>query len=270
MRFNGPVLKSTYLAWPLTCLAICLFGLAPFQNDGGAGLLTAASLCALLALLLALMDWKQRREPPLLIGLLLLHGLVLAGIWLVAPLGDANGIMAVVVLLLLGATIWLARRAAPMPPATIDLDTRHAPLDLAILVLPVLMAANLDGGEQARALASTYPATLLKFLVITVMQFYLFLDLPVRVLRQRGVAAGPASLACASVFVLLHLPNPLLMTTAGLLMWLFSWQYQQGRSMPVLVLLMALTATTITIALPESITGDLRIGPDYMDHMLNH
>ena len=56
------------------------------------------------------------------------------------------------------------------------------------------------------------------------------------------------------------------MAFTGTVMWIFSWQYQKGRSLLVLVVLMAVTATTLKIAVPEQVTGELRIGPDYLDH----
>lgn len=254
------------LAWPLGCLAICLCGLDLFKTGNGSYLALGAAVSALLTLWLSLRNWKQRPQPTALIGLLVLHGTVMLTIWLLIPVSEKASILAPMLLLVVATAVWLARSVNPLPPASLYFDARHAPVDLAILLLPVLMAADMDGGAQARSLAQDYPTTLLTYLVYAWIQLFLFLDLPLRVLRLNGIAAGPASMVCGAVFALLHLPNPLLMAFTGTVMWIFSWQYQKGRSLLVLVVLMAVTATTLKIAVPEQVTGELRIGPDYLDH----
>lgn len=261
------LIATTYLAWPLACLAIALAGLAQFEPVHRGSLLGIASLCALATLGLLLLGWKLGGAQRTLNGLLLLHGIVLASIWFVVPHDDSDATLAVLVLMLLVVVTWLARRTVPLPSPSIDFDSRHAPADIALLALPILMAANLDGGAQAQALAGEYSNSLLVYVFYAWLQLSLFLVLPIRVMRQMGVPAGPASLVCAAVFALVHMPNVMLMTATGLAMWLFSWQYQKGRNLLVLVLLMAVSATSLKIAVPVDVSGDMRIGADCLDYM---
>ena len=70
-------------------------------------------------------------------------------------------------------------------------------------------------------------------------------------------------LAVASVFALLHLPNPLLTaaTFAGGLLW--AWAYQRTPNLPALALSHALMTWVLVSTLPESALGGLRVGYKY-------
>ncbi len=265
----------TPAAWVLTCLAALLAGQAvalapaelaralpwpaPLPGAGsvlGGAALAAAAAAALLLLLAAGFARAGGRERALA-GLILVHPLVLAGLWLLV---DAQGVT---------APGWaagggLAAGAAAL--AFVDGDTRRRGrpwsrnwllVDAAMVIPPVVIGLALGmrpGMEEVGRSVLLYPA-------YAFVQLSLFLALPVRRLRLLGVGPRASAAAAAVVFGLLHWPHPLvaLLTTLGLAAWALAWQ--QGRPLWQLAVVMGLAATAVTQFLPDTWHGHMQVGP---------
>jgi len=96
------------------------------------------------------------------------------------------------------------------------------------------------------------------------IQLAVFLYIPVTRLRAMGVSNSTSTLIAALVFALVHWPNPLVMlvTLVGMLIW--AHQFQIGRPVWQLAVVMGLTATTFSQFLPDDLTRHMRVGPGYV------
>ncbi len=267
------------LTWLMTCLAVLTAGLAvrlaPVETTvawPSFGVWTAAtsitgpfalSLAVLAGLLLILLTSSAReknRARPF--GeLLMFFPLLFAFIWFLLPAGGLN-LRTIIILSAFVLAGWYLHRHSPGPISRNRWQGKSATLmlDAGLVLLPVLAGYALGFSPDLKAGV----LSLLLYPAYALVQLVLFLHIPISRLRAMGVSPANSTLFTSLVFSLVHWPNPLVMlvTLLGMLIW--AHQFQNGRSLWQLALVLGLTATTFSQFIPDDLTRHVRVGPGYI------
>jgi len=199
------------------------------------------------------------------VEIVLVIGLILLNIWVLQPL-DAPGPdlwSRVGVGLLLLASPWLHHDS--LKRLGLRLETFGSAL---LRLIPVsVLAAGLTIAAGYR-LGSIDPpvnpaAEIGTYIAWAAAQQYALQSVVLLRLEDLGLRRG-APLAAATIFSLVHAPNPGLMalTFLGGLLWCST--FRKHPSIPAVALSHALLAVTVVSTLPPETTGGLRIGPAYL------
>ncbi len=274
---RSPLLLAS--TWLLTILAVLTAGLAvrlapvektlawPTWGPWNDALGFAAPLALVLAVLAALLLFvaggaaKEGNRARPFAELLLFFPLLFAFVWFLLPAGRPGALAMVMAGLFLAAAWFLFRHGPTSTPKTPWYATKYTYfLDAGIILLPVL--AGLAMGHSPDLKAGGY--SLLLYPLYAFIQLVAFLHIPTTRLRAMGLSAENSTLFAALVFSLIHWPNPLVMliTFAGMLLW--AQQFQNGRRLWQLALVMGLCATTVSQFLPDDLTRHMRVGPGYV------
>jgi hypothetical protein len=236
-------------AWPLPAAVA-----APPPIAGPAALATATAAVALLAMAAAHGRAGGMQKP--FAALVLLHPLLLAGIWFVLGPGRPSA-AALVIGTLLAAAILALARATPRPGPRDAWSRRWLAVDAVMILAPAAIGLAMGTDVALRP----FLISLALYPIYALVQLTAFLVVPAGRLRALGLSPAGTAAACASVFALLHWPHPLVMvlTAAGMAAWTLA--RLQGRPLWHLVLVMGLAATTVTQCLPDQWHGHMRVGP---------
>jgi len=269
-------------AWVAACLAAVLGGQAvslaqaelarswplpgpwpPLVRLAGPVAVVAAAAAALLLFAAASHARALGRQRPF--AELLLHPLLLSGVWLVLGAdgpgpaawiaGGALG-TALAVLAWRDRSLDRARGRRPWRPRPVRLAA-----DAAIILLPLGVGGLAAGGAAAAAGQGGTLVSLALYPLYAYVQLTVFLAVPAARLRALGLGRRGTSLACGLVFALVHWPNPLLVVLTGAALGLWAFDWLDGRPLWQLAVVMGLAATAVTHALPESWHGHMRVGP---------
>jgi Domain of unknown function (DUF4214) len=267
------------LAWVMTCLAVLASGLAvrlspvemsfawptsahwsaaPSFTPVAALVLTVISAISLL--LLAGSARIAHRQRPFA-EILVYYPLFFAFVWYLAPSGSPGPLFYGLGSGFVLAAIFLVRHSpGPIPGPRWLYARKHRLLDAGIIITPLVAGLAMGNSPDWKAGS----LSLLLYPLYSLLQLAIFLYLPLTRLRAMGVSRENSTLITAIVFSLVHWPNPLVMlvTLAGMLIW--AQQFQNGRPLWQLALVMGLTATTFTQFLPDDLTRHMRVGPGYV------
>lgn len=208
------------------------------------------------------------RNLALLLEGFALPALFFMAIWLVLPGERSEAVTWSLAAALLVGAAWLLWRSKPHWPAACDryrFSRKDAVVDAVILALPLLAGWWLTGGDWPPAEPGRIVKSLLVYPFYALLQLAIFLVIPATRLKAIGLSPLPVTLVCAAVFTLAHAPNPPLMWVTGLAMLAWAGQFQRGRSLLALALIMGIAATGFRYAVPPEYHQELRIGPDYIE-----
>ncbi len=274
---RSPLLLA--ITWLITCVAVLTAGLVvrlapvektvawPTWDTWPAAVSMTAPIALVLAVLMALSLFvlssaaRQGNRARPFAELLLFYPLLFAFVWFLLPTGRPD-IRALVLGLVFLAGVWYFRRRSPGPiskgywqqtKSTVLMDT-------SLILLPVIIGLTMGISPDLKA--SAY--SLLLYPLYAFLQLTVFLHIPATRLRAMGVSSENTTLLSALIFSLIHWPNPLIMliTFAGMLIW--GHQFQNGRKLWQLALVMGLCATTFSQFLPDDLTRHMRVGPGYV------
>lgn len=197
--------------------------------------------------------------------LLLVHPLLLAGIWLVWPAwGLARlgpGGLAVLILVVGGLAVHVVheRRCGRL-----DFGPRPGIGDFArdAVLLAVLLAGGLivGGDSVARSLLQG----VLLYPLYALVQLTVFLALPAGDLRRLGVGPASIRIMCAVVFALAHWPNPLVTGLTLVAMAFWAGDFLRGRGLVSIAVSMGVLGTVLGQTYPDAWTDHLRVGLGYV------
>jgi membrane protease YdiL (CAAX protease family) len=88
-------------------------------------------------------------------------------------------------------------------------------------------------------------------------------------LEDAGIRGRSASVAAAALFALVHIPNPGLMVMVFVAGWVWCDLFRRRANLFVLAVSHGWLATLAALVLPTLVTGELRIGPDYLAHFVH-
>lgn len=271
-----PLLQA--VTWLISCIAVILLGmsvrLAPVERTlawplpnpwpGGDPFLLPAALALAGAALLALfvLAGSARGTPAARPWgeLLLYYTALYAFEWMILPTGAPGALTLVLAALLLTGGAWLFWRGPHLLRDSWTTTTGVSLLDAAFILGPAVLGLALGQSPEHHAVGFS----LLLYPLYALVQLGLFLKLPVTRLRAMGVSAAGTRLIAAVLFALVHWPNPLVMLVTLLGMFVWAQQYQRGRPLWQLALVMGLTATTFSQMLPDDLTHHMRVGPGYV------
>lgn len=222
----------------------------------------AAALAGIVAAACHWLGWRRARAARLVrpwAGLVLLHGAAFFGIWFLLPASDvqpihwlvAGAIVPVVAVWALPGARWLNPwqgrwRLAP-----------YLYLDLVAVCMPVvfwlLHRTLVEPGRVALALA-TYP-------VYALFQLIAVLALPAALMGRLGLPRRGIVVICATMFALLHWPNPLVMAATGVIMIPWAMAHLGGRRLLMSAVIMGVAAASFTQFMPVSWTYHMKVGP---------
>jgi len=274
---RSPLLLA--ITWLTTCTAVLAAGLAvtlapvettvawptiaPWQTATTVTGPFALGLAALAGVLLILATGSARegnRARPF--GeLLVFFPLVFAFVWLLLPPGRPDAVSIIFGLALLAAGLFLFRHwPGPVSDISWKRNKSSLSLDAAMVLFPVLTGLALGYSPDLKASG----VSLFLYPLYAFIQLGIFLFIPVTRLRAMGVSSNNSTLFAALVFALIHWPNPLVMlvTLVGMLIW--AHQFQRGRPLWQLALIMGLTATTFSQFLPDNLIRHMRVGPGFV------
>ncbi len=267
------------VAWMLTCVAVLVAGLfvrlSPVeltvawptfgawpQATSMTGLV--ALVLATMAVLMLILSAGQAREGSRgrpFAELLLFFPVLFAFVWLLLPAGrpDSRSLVVAAGILLMAGYL-LRHSPGPFSRPLWRRTKLTLALDSGLILLPVLLGLSLGQSPDWKASA----ISIFLYPLYALIQLGVFLVIPTTRLRALGVSAKSRAVFTALLFALIHWPNPLvmLMTLAGQLLW--AHQYQRGRQLWQLALVMGLTATTVSQFLPDQVTHHMRVGPGYV------
>ncbi len=271
-----PLLQA--VSWLLTIIAIILLGMAvrlapvertlawpsPVPWAGGDAFLLPAALAMAAAALVALFVLAGSARGTAAARpwgeLLLYFGVLFAFAWMILPTSTPDPVaLAVAGLLLLGGA-WLFLRGPRLRRGPWRATTGASLLDAAFILAPAALGLILGQSPVRDAVG----LSLLLYPLYALIQLGLFLKIPVTRLRAMGVSEEGARLLTAVVFALVHWPNPLVMLVTLVGMFVWARQYQRGRPLYQLALVMGLAATTFSQMLPDDLTHHMRVGPGYV------
>jgi membrane protease YdiL (CAAX protease family) len=202
---------------------------------------------------------------PAAAEVVLMIGLILLIIWVVKPLDrpPLDLSLRVAVGLLLLASPWIHHDSR----ARLGLRLDTFPRALAKL-LPISLLAASVAALAGYAFASIDPpdnvaVAVAYYLVWAVAQQYALQSIILLRLEDAGLGNG-SPLAAATLFSLVHAPNPglMILTFLGALLWCSTFRKQPN--ILAVALSHALLAVVIVSTLPPQATGGLRIGPAYL------
>jgi hypothetical protein len=197
-----------------------------------------------------------------------LPALFFASLWIILPAADSDAWAWALGIILLGGTARLSWRSKGAWPAACDryyFSKRDALPDTLVIALPLLIGWWLSSGDFQHAEPGVVLESLAVYPLYALLQLSVFLAIPAARLKTAGLRHGAITLVCAAVFALAHAPNPLLMLATGLAMLAWAGQFQRGRNLLVLALVMGIAATGFRYAVPAQYHGEMRIGPDYIE-----
>ena len=201
-----------------------------------------------------------RRARPFA-ELLIFYPVLLAFVWLLVTTGSLQIREVVVGLILLVEAGWLMRHSPMSDTPRTWTGTRSTwLLDVGLIGLPLVVGLLLGQRPEPAAVA----ISILLYPLYALLQLILFLRIPLPRLRALGQSPTAATVTAAVLFALIHWPNPVVMvaTLAGLLIW--GRQYQRGRPLWQLAVVMGLAATTFSQGLPDPLTRHVQVGPGYV------
>jgi len=266
-------------SWFITCCAIIVAGLAvrlapiettvawPFpgvwQNatalTGPLALVLAAMSAVSLFVATGSIRGESRARP---FGeLLLFFPLVFAFVWFLLPTSQPNARSIIIGSMLLVAGWYLFKHSPGLSVAKSWQWKKSAMvLDIFLILMPIIVCFALGFSPDLKAGGLSF----FLYPVYALAQLMLFLFIPVSRLRAIGVAPKYSTLFSALIFAMIHWPNPVVMfiTLVGMLIW--AHQFQNGRKLWQLALVMGLTATTFSQFLPDQFTYHMRVGPGYV------
>ncbi len=260
-------------AWFALCAAVVLFGMVlrlsplekeilPFPFFGGL-LWPSALVLGGIAFLLLWVGGSHARARNLQVPwaqLILFHPLLLAFVWLVLPVNGLSALHWSLAGCFALTAVWMIFRAAPRPSNSPFSLGQTLPLDLAVILLPMVLGLALGAKPDFAATG----LSVLFYPLFALVQLGVFLVIPARRLGALGLRPVPTALITAAVFSLLHAPNPVVMLATFAAMFMWTWQYAQGRRVWQLAVVMGLSATVFSQFLPDSLTHHMRVGPVHM------
>ena len=185
-------------------------------------------------------------------------GLILLIVWVVKPLGRPDLDLALRVLV--GALL-LPLHAACYPARQRKALAGWLPITL--LAVGVSLGAgyflvSMDSPENP-ALELTYYA------IWAAAQQYALQSVVLLRLRDAGLRGRAAPPAAATLFALVHAPNPglMILTLLGGLLWCST--FRRHPNVFAVALSHAVLAVVVVSSLPPEVTGNFRIGPAYLD-----
>jgi len=194
--------------------------------------------------------------------------LFFTSLWLILPSVNSTTWTWALGFILIAATLVLLFRSKEHWPFTGNqyyFSKKDALFDVLILLSPLVLGFTLAGGFQVHIAADRVINSLLIYPVYALLQLSIFLAIPATRMLKLEYSSRTICMICALVFGLVHLPNPLLMLFTGMAMMVFCSQFLRGRSILVLALIMGIAATGFRFAVPFEWSGELRIGPDYIE-----
>lgn len=266
------------LTWLLVCVSVLMLGmsvrLAPVEKTLAWPLPTAwpgaqtflfpaaLALATVAAILLVVYSGSVRGTPAARPWgeLLLFYPAVFAFEWLLLTGGLLRPVNLVVGGLLLAAGLWLLLRGPVLLRGGWETTTAISLLDGVFILTPAAVGLLLGQRPMDAGLGLSF----FLYPLYALVQLGLFLKVPVARLRAMGVSAPATRLLAAIVFALIHWPNPLVMLATLVAMFFWADQYQRGRPLWQLALVMGLAATTFSQMMPDRITHHVRVGPGYV------
>lgn len=190
--------------------------------------------------------------------------LILAYMWLAVPFLGAGGEASTLLILgILGLCAWGNTRSGAswgfqrgeMAPAL------RWTLALTLPAVVLLLAVGLEIGTLASPPDRLVPRFTL-LLVWALLQQFVLQTVILREARQR-FSRGTAIVVSASLFALLHLPNPFLTPATFVAGLGWCWIYERHPNLLPVALSHALASLTAFLALGPGITGGMRVGYGY-------
>ncbi len=274
---RAPLLLA--ITWLVACLSVLFAGLAvrlapiekafawptveifpPAAVWTGPAALGLAVVAVLLLLVLTGTAREGNRARPFA-ELIVFFPVFFAFLWILLPTGPLGTREWFIGVILALAAVWLARHCpGPIPGPRWSATPVARIIDGILVLSPVALGLTLGHSPDIKASGFS----LLLYPVYAFIQLLVFLYIPVTRLRTMGVSNANSTLLTALVFSLVHWPNPLVMlvTLMGMLIW--AHQFQNGRPLWQLAIIMALTATTFSQFLPDDLTQHVRVGPAYV------
>ena len=128
------------------------------------------------------------------------------------------------------------------------------------IVGAVFVGTDFRPGRAALAVVS-YPF----YALLQLLLFQVFL---VRRLRRLSGSSISVVIVAAGMFAMLHWPNALVMAACGAAACVWTVVYLKSPDLCAISLSMALAATAFTHALPHSVTHHVRVGPIYVQRLV--
>jgi hypothetical protein len=221
-----------------------------------------AVLTGTIAMVLLWLGWRRARAARLLrpwSWLVLYYGTIFFYIWFLLPAAEVDVIhWAIAAVFLLAATT-MVLHGAPLPhPWKGNWCVKpYLYLDLLMFALPFVFWLHfrepVDAGRAAFSFV-TYPAYALAQLVA-------LLVLPSALLRALGLPRRGIVIVCATMFALVHWPNPAVMAATFCAMIVWSMAHLGGRRLLFSAVVMGVAATSFTRFVPDSWTEHMKVGP---------
>ncbi len=221
-----------------------------------------AALAATIAATLLWLGWRRARAARLVrpwAGLVLLYGTGFFYIWFLLPAAEVDAIHWVLAGVFLPAAATLVLPGARWPKLWRGnwCVKPYLYLDLLMFVLPfafwLYFREPVDAGRAALSFV-TYPAYAL-------FQLAALLVLPSALLRRLGLPRRGIVIVCATMFALVHWPNPVVMAATFGAMIPWSMAHHGGRRLLMSAVVMGVAATSFTRFMPDSWTEHMKVGP---------
>lgn len=221
-----------------------------------------AVLTGIIAAVLLWLGWRRARAARLVrpwAGLVLLHVTAFFLVWFLLPAGEVAPIHWLVAGVILAAIAVLVMPRARWPRIWKGRwnDWPYLFADLLMLVLPIVVWVFFrDPVDSTRVTVSllTYPAYAL-------MQLAAFLFLPSIMLRALGMSRRAIAMVCATMFALIHWPNPAVMAATFVAMIFWSLAHLRGRPLAMSAVVMGVLATSFTRFMPDPGIEYMKVGP---------
>ncbi|MCP4291553.1 MAG: DUF4214 domain-containing protein [bacterium] len=250
----APIEQS--VAWPWT------LPLSAAQGFTQIAALILATVSVLLILVFTSAAKEHHRARPFA-ELILFFPLLFAFVWYLLPAGPPGNRDFIIGGLLAIAAIFLVRNSPKLLPRP-KWNPSKSPLipDAALVLAPIVLGLFLGNSLDLKASG----LSLLLYPVYAFLQLGIFLFLPVTRLRALGLSPILTTVLTSLIFAIIHWPNPVVMaaTFGGMMVW--AHQFQKGRPLWQLALIMGLVATTFSQFLPDDFTRHMRVGPGYVRH----
>jgi len=221
-----------------------------------------AVLTGIIAAALLWLGWRRARAARLVrpwAGLVLLYSAGFFYVWFMLPVGEVAIIHWVVAGGFLVAIAVLMSPCARWPQVWNGRwgDRPYLLADLLMLVLPIAIWVFFrEPVDTKRVTVSllTYPAYAL-------LQLAAFLVLPSILLRALGMSRRAIAMVCATMFALIHWPNPAVMAATFVAMIFWSLAHLRGRPLVMSAVVMGVLATSFTRFMPDPGIESMKVGP---------